>query len=77
MPVLSSFRLAELPLHAKNLLQGCNDLDKVGLRRHHGIDVLVRRGDLVNHAFILSTFDARCLERQILEGEVLTGLRAT
>src|SRR6267142_5682507 len=63
-----------LSLHAKNLLQGRNDIDEVGLRRHHGIDVLVRRRDLVDHAFVLATFDAGRLERQVLASESLAGL---
>src|SRR5882672_7577844 len=65
---------AALPLHAEDLLQGCNDLDEVGLRRHDGIDVLVRRRDLVDHAFVLATFDACSLERQVLAREDLAGL---
>src|SRR5258708_20513119 len=58
-----------LPLHAKNLLKRRNDLDQVALRRHHFIDVLVRRRDLVDHAFVLAAFDACGLERQIFARE--------
>src|SRR4026209_1032859 len=65
---------AALPLDAEDLLQGCHDIDEVGLGGHHGIDVLVRRRDLVDHADVLATFDACCLDRQVLTGEGFAGL---
>ena len=46
-------------LHAHDLAQRVDDLDEVGLRRHDGIDVLVRRRRLVDHVCVLAALHAR------------------
>lgn len=45
-------------LHAQHLLQRVNDLDQIGLGRHHRVDVLVSAGCLVQDLRALVTLDA-------------------
>src|SRR5262249_16803518 len=45
-------------LHAHDLAERVHDLDEVRLRRHHGVDRLVRHGGLVEDAGVLPTLDA-------------------
>ncbi len=49
-------------------------LDQIGLIGHHLIDVLVRPGDLVEHALVLAAFDALGLRLEIGAREAALGL---
>src|SRR5258706_6113763 len=46
-------------------------IHKVGLVRHHLVDVLVRARDLVEHALVLAADDAVRLPDQVLDLELL------
>src|ERR1700752_4365170 len=54
---------------AEYLLQRVDDLDEIGLVRHHLVDVLVGAGDLVQHAAVLAADDALGLLLQVGGGE--------
>jgi TolB-like protein len=41
--------------------------NEIGLRRHHGVDVLVRARDLIQNAFVLATLDTSRLSLQVCE----------
>jgi hypothetical protein len=55
------------PLDAHHLLQGMHDIDEIDLCGHHCIDVLVRAGDLVEHALILAALDTSGLVLEIFD----------
>src|SRR5690606_873053 len=61
-------------LHTEDLLECVDDLDEVALRGHHGVDVLVRHGRLVDHALVLAALDALGRGDVISEREALLGL---
>src|SRR5215467_4695275 len=54
----SGFEASCLAFDTHDLLQRVRDLDEVGLVGHHAVDVLVRSGDLVEHALVLAALDA-------------------
>src|SRR5690606_26131274 len=62
--------------HAHHLLQGMQDLGQVALVGHHFIDVLVRPGNLIDHAFVLAADDALGLPDKVGLGEALGRGRA-
>ncbi len=49
---------AGLALDAHNLFQRMHHVAQFGLRRHHGVAVLVRARRLVDHAHVLAALDA-------------------
>ena len=63
-------------LHAEELLEDGHGSHEVGLLRHHLVDGLVGRRNLVEHAGIVPADDARRLALQIGNREDLFGLRA-
>src|SRR3954451_15284318 len=65
-----------LALDADDLLQVSNYLDQVGLGGDDGLDVLVGRGDLVDHPGVLAGLDAGRLGDQVVDGEPPLGLVA-
>jgi hypothetical protein len=65
-----------LALDADDLLQRVHDLDEIGLRRHHPVDVLVGARRFVDDFGVLSAFYAGRRRRVILDRELLLRLRA-
>src|SRR3970040_1812436 len=51
-----------------------NDLDQVGLIRHHFVEVLVGGGDFVQHTLVLAADDAFGLSCEIADGKPLLSL---
>ena len=65
-----------LALHAKDLLQGGDDLHQVLLLGHDDVDVLVGRGDLVDHLVVLPALHAVGLRGEVCRRERALGLAA-
>ena len=55
------------PLDAQQRRQASLHRDEICLRFDHRTQVLVRRGDLVEHASVLAALDARSLRNEVLD----------
>src|SRR5262249_32321514 len=64
------------PLDTHHLLQRVHDLHEIALRFHHGVDVLVGRGRLVDDVLVLAAFDAFRGGAVVGEGEAALRLAA-
>src|SRR3990172_8981516 len=65
-----------LPLHADHLPERVDDLDEVLLGLHHGVDILVGAGRLVDHVLVLPALDPLRGLDVVGDGEPLLGLGA-
>ncbi len=45
-----------LPFHADHLFERVHHIHQIALCRHHGINVFVSSGSLVNHVFVFAAF---------------------
>src|SRR5438876_5609238 len=76
MEILLGWVCFQSPLDAHHLLQRVHHFDEILLRRHHGLDVLVGRGRLVDHVLVLAALDAFGGRSVIGQREAALGLAA-
>ena len=69
-------RGAFLSLDADELTQPVDDVDEIRLRRHHGLDILVGAGCLIDDAGVLAAFHMGGRQDVVLKGKPTAGLGA-